>query len=616
MATVNVSSFAELKTAVEDTTTTEISVLSDITYSGGIKVNLTKSNLIINFNNHKVIDNNTSTFTDTLYVASTSNTISVTVKNAEWSGRNYYGVIGVYNGDTNVTINLENITYIGPQFVYNKNGTTNITNCKITLNKNESSTNPQEFCEANRVNIAGNVNVISSTTSEAVIWFTGTNASLTVEENANFEVVASSTYFLYTDVSPILLFKKNSTTTIRTLSGLFYASGSSTHIAKSFTLEENASFTGYKQTSNSIPMFKCLSEFTLQPNSTFMLYSEVIGSAVLMYFGQTANLNFNSPKRVVLYNRGSNIFNFQTGSASTPNSINITTQMLRLWNYATSPLSSAGGLTDTPTSEYYKSNYSENLTAQIKSSSSALTTVDNNLIEGDTGYPMTTSLKLINSNVLSMGQLTLDIDEINDKSLSITGTTNTNANLQLEYDSISKTSTATDSGSFDFSLDSTISAGTGVKLSTNKQFLTKTLNKIVDGTLSIINVPALKFKTFLTPTSATLISRKVTDWGIEITDTRLSGDKWYLYAHISNPLSFDNKTLDNALIFKETDNYNSLSSTPMLIYTGEWNETNKTTNISWSELEGLLLNVNPNETYSSGIYKTDIFWQVTTSPLD
>ena len=113
----------------------------------------------------------------------------------------------------------------------------------LLLKKNDSSTNPQEFCEANRMTIEGNVKVISYASSDAVIWFAGTGASLTVEESANFDVSATNTYFLYTDVSPVILFKQSSTTTITTRSGLFYASGSSTHIASSFALEEMASFT-------------------------------------------------------------------------------------------------------------------------------------------------------------------------------------------------------------------------------------------------------------------------------------------------------------------------------------------------------------------------------------
>ena len=86
MAT-NVSNFSELKTAIEDTTTTEINVIGDIEYlSGGASVNTNKSSLVINSNNHTITDNNTLNFIDTIYVPSTTKTISVTVKNAVLAG--------------------------------------------------------------------------------------------------------------------------------------------------------------------------------------------------------------------------------------------------------------------------------------------------------------------------------------------------------------------------------------------------------------------------------------------------------------------------------------------------------------------------------------------------
>lgn len=69
MTTKSVSSFAELKSAVEDADTTEIVVTNDIVFeSGGAKVNLAKSNLVIDFGGHTITDNNTLTFANTIYI--------------------------------------------------------------------------------------------------------------------------------------------------------------------------------------------------------------------------------------------------------------------------------------------------------------------------------------------------------------------------------------------------------------------------------------------------------------------------------------------------------------------------------------------------------------------
>lgn len=616
MAT-SVASFAELKSAIEDTTTTEILVTEDITFaSGGAKVNVNKSTLVIDFNGHKVTDNNSASFTDTIYIASTTNTLSVTAKNAIWSGRNYYGVIGVYNGDTNVTINLVNIDYTGPQFVYNKNGTTNITDCTVLLAQNDSSTSPQEFCEANRLNIFGSVYVTSNSTSDAVIWFTGTNASLTVNENAIFNVNAPLTYLLYTDVSPIMLFKQNSKTTISTRSGLFYASGSGAHIAQSFTLEESASFIAYKNISNTVPMFKCLSNFTLNNNSTFQLYSEIISSAPLMYFGQRANINITTPKNVVLYNRGGDAFSFATGTSANPNLINITTEMLRLWNIAKSPSSSAGDLDDPPTTEFHKAEYSTNLNLSVKATSSQLSSVESNIEADDVGYPLsTTTLKLITSKVISMGTLPLTLDEITDLSTQITGTTDALANVKVEYEQTSSTLTADDKGGFTLDLTDKMPVDTVIKITVNKLFLTKNLSVMSVGSVSISNIDSLRFQAFTSPSNLSVVFRENADFGLTITDTRTSGGEWFLYAYIENPLTSGEDILENVLVFSQNGNTTTLNSTPLLVYTGQWNENEKTTSVSWATIEGFLLNIEPKKEYKAGNYTTNLLWQVSTTKL-
>lgn len=61
-----VSTFAQLKAAIKDQTTTEIVVTADIKIlSGGAKVNVTKPSLVIDFGGFKVTDYNSLTFTDT-----------------------------------------------------------------------------------------------------------------------------------------------------------------------------------------------------------------------------------------------------------------------------------------------------------------------------------------------------------------------------------------------------------------------------------------------------------------------------------------------------------------------------------------------------------------------
>ena len=598
MAT-SVANFSELKQAIEDTTTTEIVVTADITFlSGGAKVNVAKSNLIVDFGGHTVTDNNNQSFTDAIYIPSTTNTLSVTLKNAIWSGRNYYGVLGVYDNNTNVSITLENISYTGPQFIYNKYGTTTINNCTVILDKNGSSVNPQEFCEANRLIISGKTSVTSNSTSNAVIWFTGANASLAISANATFSVTALSTYFLYTDVSPIMLFEQNSTTNITTKGGLFYAASSSAHIASSFTLEDNASFVAYQKQTSSAPMFKCLSKFSLGKNTTFQLYRETSSTTALCYFGQVANITINTPKSVVLYNNDGNVFSFQTGSNSNPNTLNITTEILRVWNTATTPLTTAGNIDDKPTNEFHISDYSTNITLVAKATNSQVTSVESNISSTDTGYPLNaTTLNLLSSKVISMGTLNLSVDTITDLSKSITGKANSNAQIRITYNNDILNGSADNTGNFTIETTNKVPVDTNVLVASNKNFLTKNFSVKSEGSVSILSADELKFQAFVSPSKLSMIFRTNNDFSVNILDTRTSGSEWFLYAYILNPLTSGDNTLDDTMIFRKNITNTILSKEPYLVHTGKWEQANQTTTISWNELEWFLLNIEPEKEY-------------------
>lgn len=615
MAT-NVSTFLELKNALEDSSSTEILVENDITFSsGGVKVNTAKGNITIDFGGYTITDNNTLSLTEGIYIPANSPEIIITAKNGRWNGRNYYGIIGVADGNSLVTIVLEGIIFKGPQLAYNKSGITKIIDCDIVIDKNSSTTTAQELCEGNRIIIEGQVIVNSNSTTNSVIWFTNSGSSLIVEEGSTFEVNALYTYFFYTDTSPILLFKKNSTTFINTKNGLFYGAGSSSHIATSFTLEENGVFSATQNESNSAPLFKCLNDFSLAENSTFSLYSVSQGSSPLIYFGKRGTININSPKSVVLYNNGGNVLSFQTGSASSPNTINITTEMLRLWDKATSPITNAGGFDDLPTSNYHKAVFTGEFTANFELSSSQVLSANSNLEEFDKGYPISTSIPLLSSQVIAMGKIPLLLDGVADNSREITGETIPYANVRATFDSSVLNSTAGSDGQFSIPLDSTIEVGREVLIETNKDFLTKGFSLVSEGSLSITKLPQLDFWAFSSKPQSSIIYRVKTDWEIEVTDTRTYGEDWFLYAYIEDPLMSDRNVLPGALRFQNST-FLPLSDTPMLIYSGKWVENQKITKISWEKAKGFLLNVDTNQTYAIGKYSTQLHWLITTERMN
>ena len=115
MAQKTVTTFAELKSAIEDSTTTEILLAKDIVFSsGGIQIPKTKGNISIDGAGHTITDYNSGAYTDTIYFSPFAGTaVTATMKNAVWNGRNYYGILCVYDStnNNNVTTVLDNIKY-------------------------------------------------------------------------------------------------------------------------------------------------------------------------------------------------------------------------------------------------------------------------------------------------------------------------------------------------------------------------------------------------------------------------------------------------------------------------------------------------------------------------
>ena len=83
-----------------------------------------------------------------------------------------------------------------------------------------------------------------------------------------------------------------------------------------------------------------------------------------------------------------------------------------------------------------------------------------------------------------------------------------------------------------------------------------------------------------------------------------------------NPLTSNQNTINDAIVLRTNSINYILSATPMLVYTGKWESANKITEISWNELEGILLAVDPKTNYKKGNYATEIYWQVLNEKIE
>ncbi len=605
MAIKTVTTFAELKSAVEDADTDEITLAADITFLSGIKIPATKKTLTIDCDGHTVTDMNSSAATSALYVPTGYGTGQINVKNAVWSGRNYYGIVCVYDDTANagVSVLLENVKYNGPQAIYNRYGTTTVNNCDFTIEKNGASANPQEFCEANKLIIAGKTAVTCLSTSTAVMWFAFAGAELTVAAGAVVSVSAPDTYLIYSDTAakPKLLFEQSSSTVISVKSGLFYSAGAGAHIASSCTIEQNASLSVVSSAHGGVPLFKCAGDFVLMQGGSLSLVYPQSGSAPLMYFSVSAKCDFRSPKSVVLYNNGGKAFSFASGGT-----VSISAKQANLWTSTLTPYSSAGGLDDLPATAVFKQS-EENVSIEQTLSQSAVTATSSNIVDGDGGYPLgAANFDLTKATVFSAGDLPLSVNPVNDVSTSASGVTDADAMVELTYSNQKVSSQSDSTGVFSAPLATAPTVGEELSVRANKHFLIVKKSVTVTGSVTITALPDIPFNAIGTPRYSAKLNRIDPDWEIELTDTRVGGGHWALYVVAESQLSSGENVINQAITFTD-DETSLLSSVPVLVAQGQTDHAQKI-RLSWKETEGVLLDISESETYVGGKYVAELKW--------
>ncbi len=151
-----VSTYAQLKTALETATVTQIDLLNNITIMGGI--NAANRNLIVNGNGFTMTENSSNAHIDFDYSGRT-----LTINNLKMVGKARAGTFSSSGTGTNIIYNT--VTYNGPQLTVNTRGTVTFQGTStITLATNSQAT--QEVVEANKVVFDVGSNV---TTSQAAV---------------------------------------------------------------------------------------------------------------------------------------------------------------------------------------------------------------------------------------------------------------------------------------------------------------------------------------------------------------------------------------------------------------------------------------------------------------
>lgn len=621
--TVIVSSYAELAAALsEDNGYEYIYLAGDITQSSsneGIVIHESKSSVVIDGlapdegSMATFTQRASSTFGYTIRVLyANSVTKSVTLRNLNIVGQNYYGIVSAEDSVSGLELYYENINYTGPQITYNRNGSAHYSDSNISIVSASANGGSlaQEVAEASAVSFSGNVTIQSASTSNSVFWLVGTSTSFSLEADTSLSVTTNN-YFIYADGSyPVMnLYEGASMQYAGAAYGLLYSAQrlQSLHLYDGAVLSvtQNTNSFGYGT-------LRIHSELTLDAGSSLTVVRSTGGPAIQMV-GSGATVNFTEPERVKLYAPASKLIAFvYTGTLS------ITADAVNIWT-------TAGGFTNDSISNApgYHWNKASGELLEISSGFSGTTqTLSSNLTGSDPTDNLTSSsFALGNAQMLVLGRFDLTVHAVYENSSAITGTTEQNAELQAS--NLTQSGTLLNEGSasgtaYSLSVSAAMQNGDILAILSYHDYLRKIEHVTVGeaqetGRLQLKYVPSLlNFGSIQMPGFAGIIERPDNDVSyIEVEDSRSSSSGWSLIVSLSAPLtSADGNILNNALVYADGNgSHTAINESGLLIQSGSGSGTTL-----WSESQGILLWADPNEIVSNQSYSGTINWSLQDAP--
>lgn len=611
--TVVISSFDELKECLSgENAYNYIYFDNDITLTSGININKAKVSVTIdgtyNGIRHKFVDMKSSSATSTIYVNSDKNT-NVIFKNVDVTGYNYYGLIYVPEANTyqNITVEYNNLSYVGPQITYNPSGISRYIDCDIKITTSYSSA--QEVAECNRIEIGGKTTIVHESTSDSSFWFRGnTKQYFKILKNAYVTMTSINRELFYgiNDLEFSVL--ENATFNLTTALGV----GFGTYSLGNVLIDKNASLkiTQTKQ-NGSYPTLYCTGSFVMNESSSLNMinnYSGISSSNYNIYFrGKSASFTLNNPLKLVLYNpKARAIYT----NSTIP--FNFSYSRINMWETA-KDISEAGSIDDIPKYSWYKESTLSSVSGTLSSTQTIINT-NNYTSEELNVLPALSNFNFQNKYVISIGKMKLTLAAVTDESLVISGYTEHLTDLKISFLDDTLSTTADDQGYFSVSTSKTLDIGTEITYIANVKnsfiYETRLVTVIYPGELSLSNAPSvIKFSTV--PISVNpVICPRITDVTIKITDSRVESSNWKLYATINHDLSSkDGYVLTDSLVNVSNNNITPLSTNKVLIYEGE-NNSGETiiTNITWNENEGILLRIANEPVEQNQEYQATITW--------
>jgi len=581
--TVVVLTSAELKEALEGNNGyTLIYFGADITLTNGITISSTKTNITIDGTYKNITYQYTdqkSTSAAQAIQASPQNQL-ITIQNIHIIGYNYYGMVYVAESANykNVVLQYQNITYVGPQFIFHPIGLTRILNSTITVQEQYASGN--EVAECNKIEIGGNTSITHTSKSNSSFWFRNDNPSFTILKDAYVQFTSTERELFYGTNQLTLTINENAYFEVNVHNGLAYNSSFGTGVT---TIAENAFFKIVQTARNGgYATWYSYGPLSVNANATLQIISNYTGittsNPCIYFYNANASFTLNQPQEVVLYNSAASAI--QT-SATIPfqfrfSRINLFSTVI--------PLISAISQTNLPTYAWYKKDSIASINGTFSNTTTTITA--SNFTEDELkDLPSLSNFVLANKKIISLGLFSFSTHKIGTKTTRIRGKTLKNVSILIQYLNTSEVITATESGDYSYTMPNTLELGTIITITAKlpDNVIYSTLKEIVvePGDLVLAAYPTtIEFS--LDPFSLTpLLLPKKEKIELSIIDTRIELTKWKLYASLASSFQDTNgNVLENAICFFKDQALQPLSNLPLLIYEAE-EENEGTTNLTY-----------------------------------
>ena len=381
-------------------------------------------------------------------------------------------------------------------------------------------------------------------------------------------------------------------------------------------IQMNTSYTSF---ANSV---KVNGNVTFDTDSTVEIYTYLGASdGLILFLGTGRQFVIKNPKHVIMYG---GVITPKLVSNASPITYNFEGQQMNQWMAIDTP-GNTGNFTKMPEHSYQKANKTNYaFQGTIGGGASGVTAVtSSNFQAGDGSNPATYfSFSVTKVRAFSVGRLNVTLDTPHITGTQVTGTSSPNAAIRFEYKSkgVSKTANGVTDGEGNYTIITESQDQAAFTLTANTPYLyQKIVGSITTppGELKFLNVPSsLQFGPAKIPTTQTLIPRDDSNWKIDVSDTRTANANWQLYTQVTKsltPADLTKPVLKDALIFIDENNQKVvLDSNQHLVKKAV--ETDQVSSVQWSAGQGLLLEINPGEIYSTTTYSGEIQWILQDTP--